>query len=193
MPIKLGLASSRMVKCFPIQEGLTSLLLVKASFFGNFSQHAAHKSNCDSLLCKADGVLISTSGFMPSETARHHRAVILTVLKEALEQAGLKPADIDCVAYTKGDKVAAGLSGKQHVGCTWHVTTTWCSVERSFVSSRSQLILVLLWLMLSFRNWKFRNQSSPWPMYVAKFFLRVRILFFSPTICLILYFPTMTF
>uniref|UniRef100_A0A8P4FYE8 protein-tyrosine-phosphatase n=1 Tax=Dicentrarchus labrax TaxID=13489 RepID=A0A8P4FYE8_DICLA len=38
---------------------------------------------------------------MPSDTARHHRAVILTVLKEALEQAGLKPADIDCVAYTK--------------------------------------------------------------------------------------------
>lgn len=42
------------------------------------------------------------SGFMPSDTARHHRAVILTVLKEALEQAGLKPADVDCVAYTKG-------------------------------------------------------------------------------------------
>lgn len=40
---------------------------------------------------------------MPSDTARHHRAVILTVLKEALEQAGLKPADVDCVAYTKGN------------------------------------------------------------------------------------------
>lgn len=40
---------------------------------------------------------------MPSDTARHHRAVVLTVLEEALEQAGLKPADIDCVAYTKGN------------------------------------------------------------------------------------------
>lgn len=39
---------------------------------------------------------------MPSDTARHHRAVILTVLQEALDQAGLKPADVDCVAYTKG-------------------------------------------------------------------------------------------
>lgn len=39
---------------------------------------------------------------MPSDTARHHRAVILTVLKEALEQAGLTPAEVDCVAYTKG-------------------------------------------------------------------------------------------
>uniref|UniRef100_A0A3B5MLD7 N(6)-L-threonylcarbamoyladenine synthase n=1 Tax=Xiphophorus couchianus TaxID=32473 RepID=A0A3B5MLD7_9TELE len=48
-------------------------------------------------------------GFMPSDTARHHRAVILTVLKEALEQAGLKPADIDCVAYTKGPGMGAPL------------------------------------------------------------------------------------
>ena len=40
---------------------------------------------------------------MPSDTARHHRAVVLTVLKEALEQAGLKPADIDCISYTKGN------------------------------------------------------------------------------------------
>lgn len=46
--------------------------------------------------------ILYPSGFMPSDTARHHRAVILTVLKEAFEQAGLKPADVDCVAYTKG-------------------------------------------------------------------------------------------
>uniref|UniRef100_A0A3B3I6I6 Gcp-like domain-containing protein n=1 Tax=Oryzias latipes TaxID=8090 RepID=A0A3B3I6I6_ORYLA len=43
-------------------------------------------------------------GFMPSDTARHHRSVILTVLEEALEEAGLKPTDIDCVAYTKGKR-----------------------------------------------------------------------------------------
>lgn len=48
-------------------------------------------------------MLFYPPGFMPSDTARHHRAVVLTVLKEALEQAGLKPADIDCVAYTKGN------------------------------------------------------------------------------------------
>ncbi|TWW64955.1 putative tRNA N6-adenosine threonylcarbamoyltransferase [Takifugu flavidus] len=52
---------------------------------------------------------ITPPGFMPSDTARHHRAVILTVLKEALEQAGLKPADIDCVAYTKGPGMGAPL------------------------------------------------------------------------------------
>lgn len=48
-------------------------------------------------------VCIFAAGFLPSDTARHHRTVILTVLKEALDQAGLKPEDIDCVAYTKGN------------------------------------------------------------------------------------------
>ncbi|KAG7215865.1 hypothetical protein INR49_021846 [Caranx melampygus] len=52
---------------------------------------------------------ITPPGFMPSDTARHHRGVILTVLKEALEQAGLKPADVDCVAYTKGPGMGAPL------------------------------------------------------------------------------------
>uniref|UniRef100_A0A672S075 O-sialoglycoprotein endopeptidase n=1 Tax=Sinocyclocheilus grahami TaxID=75366 RepID=A0A672S075_SINGR len=41
--------------------------------------------------------------FLPGETAKHHRSEILTVLQEALDEAGLKAADIDCVAYTKGE------------------------------------------------------------------------------------------
>ncbi|KAF5907956.1 putative tRNA N6-adenosine threonylcarbamoyltransferase, partial [Clarias magur] len=48
-------------------------------------------------------------GFLPRETAKHHRNVILTVLQEALDEAGLKPADIDCVAYTKGPGMGAPL------------------------------------------------------------------------------------
>uniref|UniRef100_A0A4W4DTU8 N(6)-L-threonylcarbamoyladenine synthase n=1 Tax=Electrophorus electricus TaxID=8005 RepID=A0A4W4DTU8_ELEEL len=48
-------------------------------------------------------------GFLPSETAKHHRSVILTVLQEALDEAGLKPADVDCVAYTKGPGMGAPL------------------------------------------------------------------------------------
>ncbi|XP_056312092.1 tRNA N6-adenosine threonylcarbamoyltransferase [Danio aesculapii] len=48
-------------------------------------------------------------GFLPGETAKHHRSVILTVLQEALDQAGLKAADIDCVAYTKGPGMGAPL------------------------------------------------------------------------------------
>ncbi|XP_060758890.1 tRNA N6-adenosine threonylcarbamoyltransferase isoform X2 [Neoarius graeffei] len=48
-------------------------------------------------------------GFLPRETAKHHRGVILTVLREALDEAGLKPSDIDCVAYTKGPGMGAPL------------------------------------------------------------------------------------
>lgn len=48
-------------------------------------------------------ILMIFSGFLPGETAKHHRGVILTVLQEALDEAGLKPADVDCVAYTKGE------------------------------------------------------------------------------------------
>uniref|UniRef100_A0A673ID37 N(6)-L-threonylcarbamoyladenine synthase n=1 Tax=Sinocyclocheilus rhinocerous TaxID=307959 RepID=A0A673ID37_9TELE len=48
-------------------------------------------------------------GFLPGETAKHHRSVILTVLQEALDEAGLKAADIDCVAYTKGPGMGAPL------------------------------------------------------------------------------------
>ncbi|KAG7277651.1 hypothetical protein CRUP_025336 [Coryphaenoides rupestris] len=49
-------------------------------------------------------------GFLPSQTARHHRAVILSVLQEALQHAALTPADIDCVAFTKGPGMGAPLA-----------------------------------------------------------------------------------
>ncbi|XP_070622934.1 tRNA N6-adenosine threonylcarbamoyltransferase [Erythrolamprus reginae] len=48
-------------------------------------------------------------GFLPSDTARHHRSCVLTVLREALEEAGLKPQDIDAVAFTKGPGMGAPL------------------------------------------------------------------------------------
>uniref|UniRef100_A0A8D0G0E4 N(6)-L-threonylcarbamoyladenine synthase n=1 Tax=Sphenodon punctatus TaxID=8508 RepID=A0A8D0G0E4_SPHPU len=48
-------------------------------------------------------------GFLPSDTARHHRACVLAVLQEALQEAGLKPQDIDAVAFTKGPGMGAPL------------------------------------------------------------------------------------
>lgn len=53
--------------------------------------------------CSCSTIFIFLSGFLPGDTAKHHRRVILTVLQEALDEAGLKAADIDCVAYTKGE------------------------------------------------------------------------------------------
>ncbi|XP_050773847.1 tRNA N6-adenosine threonylcarbamoyltransferase [Gopherus flavomarginatus] len=48
-------------------------------------------------------------GFLPGKTARHHRGCVLAVLREALQEAGLEPADVDCVAYTKGPGMGAPL------------------------------------------------------------------------------------
>ena len=48
-------------------------------------------------------------GFMPRETALHHRGCVLTVLREALDEAGVSPADIDAVAFTKGPGMGAPL------------------------------------------------------------------------------------
>uniref|UniRef100_UPI00358EDCFA tRNA N6-adenosine threonylcarbamoyltransferase n=1 Tax=Myxine glutinosa TaxID=7769 RepID=UPI00358EDCFA len=67
-----------------------------------------------------DGVVLSNprrtyitppgQGFLPRDTSRHHREHILTVLKEALQEANLQPSDIDCVAFTKGPGMGAPLA-----------------------------------------------------------------------------------
>ncbi|XP_027975391.1 probable tRNA N6-adenosine threonylcarbamoyltransferase isoform X2 [Eumetopias jubatus] len=49
------------------------------------------------------------TGFLPGDTARHHRGVILDLLQEALTEAGLTSQDIDCIAYTKGPGMGAPL------------------------------------------------------------------------------------
>lgn len=49
-------------------------------------------------------------GFLPKETAEHHRANVLSVLKEALDDACIKPEDIDIVCYTKGPGMGAPLA-----------------------------------------------------------------------------------
>ena len=43
----------------------------------------------------------SGEGFLPRDTANHHRDNVLTVLREALEEANITPDRIDAVAYTK--------------------------------------------------------------------------------------------
>lgn len=48
-------------------------------------------------------------GFLPRETAQHHRQVILQILKEAMTVSGLTPAEIDVVCFTKGPGMAPPL------------------------------------------------------------------------------------
>ena len=42
------------------------------------------------------------TGFLPSETAKHHREVIVELIKRALMEANITLKDIDCICYTKG-------------------------------------------------------------------------------------------
>lgn len=66
-----------------------------------------------------DGVVLSNvrktfvtppgSGFLPKETAEHHRQKVLGILKDSLEEANVKPSEIDVVCYTKGPGMAPPL------------------------------------------------------------------------------------
>jgi N6-L-threonylcarbamoyladenine synthase len=47
-------------------------------------------------------------GFMPSETAKHHKEHILALVKEALDLANIKPSELDAISYTKGPGMGIG-------------------------------------------------------------------------------------
>lgn len=48
-------------------------------------------------------------GFLPKDTAVHHRKHILDILRQALDEANVKPSDLDVICYTKGPGMAAPL------------------------------------------------------------------------------------
>jgi len=41
-------------------------------------------------------------GFLPSDTARHHREWVVKVIEEAVKKAGVRMSDLDVIAFTKG-------------------------------------------------------------------------------------------
>lgn len=48
-------------------------------------------------------------GFLPRDTAQHHRDCILDVTQKALKQAEIKTEEIDVICYTKGPGMGAPL------------------------------------------------------------------------------------
>ncbi|XP_068142208.1 probable tRNA N6-adenosine threonylcarbamoyltransferase [Drosophila tropicalis] len=48
-------------------------------------------------------------GFLPKETAKHHREAILSLVRESLKEAQLEPKDLDVICYTKGPGMAPPL------------------------------------------------------------------------------------
>ncbi|EPX71065.1 metallopeptidase Pgp2 [Schizosaccharomyces octosporus yFS286] len=49
-------------------------------------------------------------GFLPSDTARHHRAWIIPLMKQAFAEAKISFSQIDCICFTKGPGIGAPLN-----------------------------------------------------------------------------------
>ncbi|KAJ6151051.1 hypothetical protein N7470_007645 [Penicillium chermesinum] len=48
-------------------------------------------------------------GFLPKDVARHHRAWVVKLVKQALREAKVSVADVDCICFTKGPGMGAPL------------------------------------------------------------------------------------
>lgn len=57
-------------------------------------------------------------GFLPKDTAAHHRAHILDLIKKALSSAKITPDELDCICYTKGPGMGGPLTSVAQVART---------------------------------------------------------------------------
>ena len=48
-------------------------------------------------------------GFLPKDTAKHHRSWFTKLVKQTLKEAGITVQDVDCICYTKGPGMGAPL------------------------------------------------------------------------------------
>ena len=48
-------------------------------------------------------------GFLPKDTAKHHRSWVVRLVKQALKDAGIGIDEVDCICYTKGPGMGAPL------------------------------------------------------------------------------------
>lgn len=58
------------------------------------------------------------TGFLPSDTARHHRRWLVTVAKEAILRADIRVQDCSCICFTKGPGMGAPLQSVSIVART---------------------------------------------------------------------------
>lgn len=49
------------------------------------------------------------TGFLPKETAEHHRKHVVELVRQAIKEAGIDPSELDCVCYTKGPGMGGPL------------------------------------------------------------------------------------
>ena len=63
------------------------------------------------ILCNLRHTFVSPpgTGFLPKDTAAHHRRWVVRLVKQAIKQSGVRIEDIDCICYTKGPGMGAPL------------------------------------------------------------------------------------
>lgn len=90
-------------------------------------------------------------GFLPKDTARHHRSWVVKLVKRALREARISVRDVDCICFTKGPGMGAPLQsvavaarmlsllwGKELVGVN-HCVGRMCDHRRCPLSAASCL------------------------------------------------------
>lgn len=48
-------------------------------------------------------------GFLPRDVSRHHRNWVVRIVQKALDEANIKPEDLDCISFTQGPGMGAPL------------------------------------------------------------------------------------
>jgi N6-L-threonylcarbamoyladenine synthase len=77
-------------------------------------------------------------GFLPSDTARHHREWVVKVIKECVKKAGVRMEDLDCIAFTKGTTSATNIYVRLIIRTGYGYTTTSRSSGREDIIAALQ-------------------------------------------------------
>ena len=67
-------------------------------------------------------------GFLPRDTAKHHKDWVLQVVRDAMKVAGINFTDLDCICFTKGESSRLLVRYANCLNRTWH--------GRTFANSR---------------------------------------------------------
>ncbi|KAL9060799.1 MAG: hypothetical protein Q9162_000503 [Coniocarpon cinnabarinum] len=107
MPISLGLEGS----ANKIGIGLIEHILPSATEPNNSSSTKANGVPQIRVLANLRHTYVSPAGtgFLPKDTALHHRRWVVRLVKRALQQANVHPRQLACVCYTKGPGMGAPL------------------------------------------------------------------------------------